>query len=109
MSYLFLISVKLFLIVVLSQDSLVTTGLILYHKYDKGVGENATFVKDFSGKNNSGYVSGATWNRTGKFAGVFDFDGVNDKISINDSPSLSIKTTGKLSISFWVKFNQVRF
>ena len=41
----------------------------------------------------------------GKFAGAFEFDGINDYINVSDDPSLRI--TEALTIESWVNFNSL--
>jgi len=66
-------------------------GLVAYYKLDG----DAT---DETG-NHNGSVHGATYVPDGKINGCYDFDGVNDYIDTNYSPS----NLSELSISFWMK------
>jgi len=69
-------------------------------------GENDTHVYDYSEEGNNG-----TWNGSatggfgvidGKFGGAFDFDGLDDYVTIQDNPLLRWnKTTVNRSISLW--------
>jgi hypothetical protein len=72
----------------------------------------ANAVYDFSGNGNNGTLGNAnagtapTWNVTGgRFAGAFEFDGINDYINVSDDPSLRI--TGPLTVEAWVNFNNL--
>ena len=52
---------------------------------------------------NNGVISGATWLPTD--GGIFDFDGINDTISIPHNINLSLSTTIQKTIQVWVKFD----
>ena len=52
---------------------------------------------------NNATINGATWSSTD--GGIFDFDGVNDTISIPHKSSLSLITSGQRTIQVWVKFD----
>jgi hypothetical protein len=52
---------------------------------------------------NNATINGATWSSTD--GGIFDFDGINDTISIPHNSSLSMTTTGQRTIQVWVKFD----
>lgn len=58
---------------------------------------------DSTGNGNNGTISGATWSSTD--GGQFDFDGVNDTISIAHVSNLSLNTTSQRTIQVWVKFD----
>ena len=58
---------------------------------------------DSTGNGNNGTISGATWSSTD--GGQFDFDGVNDTISIAHVSNLSLNTTTQRTIQVWVKFD----
>ena len=57
---------------------------------------------DETANGNNATISGATWLATD--SGIFDFDGVNDTISIPHNINLSLNTTTHLTIQIWVKF-----
>ncbi|MBI5881302.1 LamG domain-containing protein, partial [archaeon] len=59
----------------------------------------SSWTKDYSGRNNHGSVSGATWNSTGGYdsRGAYVFDGNDDYINITDV------TAAAKTISAWVK------
>ncbi|MFW5865568.1 MAG: LamG-like jellyroll fold domain-containing protein [Nanoarchaeota archaeon] len=81
----------------------ITEGLVGHWKLDDGAG--ATTFEDFSGNGNDGTCSGdscPTYNASGKVDGAFEFDGVDDYVSINDDAYLN---PGTESITFgaWVK------
>lgn len=52
---------------------------------------------------NNATVNGATWTSTN--GGIFDFDGLNDTISIPHVSSLSLSTTAQRTIQVWVNFD----
>src|SRR3989344_1881335 len=90
-----------------------TNGRMLYYKFNNNatLGETATFVRDLSPNDNNGIVSGASWASSSSplSDGSFNFDGTNDKITVNDSNSLSPSTTNEFAISYWVKFDRTSF
>jgi hypothetical protein len=43
---------------------------------------NPLNTKDYSGNNNNGTVNGATWNSNGVVSGAYQFDGIDDYISL---------------------------
>jgi Concanavalin A-like lectin/glucanases superfamily len=60
---------------------------------------------DESGKDNHGVVSGATLidDRDGNATSAYDFDGVDDNISLGNPPELDFQNTDSFSIQLWVK------
>lgn len=52
---------------------------------------------------NNATINGATWVSTD--GGIFDFDGINDTISIPHKASLSLSTSAQRTIQVWVKFD----
>jgi hypothetical protein len=59
---------------------------------------------DYSGYHNDGTVHGATWTSQGAVGGAYDFDGVNDYISIQDDSTLGGDgTRSQISIEIWIK------
>ncbi len=76
-------------------------------------GENDSLngnVYDFSGNGNNGTLGNTTsgtnpiWNSTGgKFAGAYEFDGINDSLLVPDDDSLDFDKNENFSISLWVK------
>jgi len=69
-------------------------GLVGYWKFDEGAGVKAI---DYSGNNNTGAITGATWT-SGKLGKGLSFNGVNDYIDAGTfDPS-----TGNLTVSAWV-------
>jgi len=59
----------------------------------------------WSGNSNNGTIYGATFNLTGgKFAGAFEFDGVDDYITVTDSDDFDFGSDD-LAMEVWVNFN----
>ncbi len=74
---------------------------VSHWKFDEGQGDTAY---DSAG-NNDGTIYGAAWT-TGKIGDyALDFDGEDDYVDVNDSPSLDI--TDKITIAAWVKLNNL--
>ena len=66
-----------------------------------GMNENTgTTVADSSGQGNQGTISGATWTASGQYGAALTFDGVNDWVTVANSPSLHL-TTG-MTLSAWI-------
>ncbi|MDD4027297.1 MAG: LamG domain-containing protein, partial [Candidatus Shapirobacteria bacterium] len=64
-------------------------------KMDEGTG---TSIVDTSGNNNTGTISGATWDQ-GKIGKGLKFNGSDNYVEVSSTPS----TTGSFTISTWVK------
>ena len=75
-----------------------TRGLVLDMPFQAG-----SQTRDFSGEQNDGTVTGATWNSTGGYNGfgAYEFDGDGDKIKMNVS---ELESVGDFSILFGLKF-----
>ena len=72
-------------------------GLTAAYAMDEGSG---TTISDKSGNNNTGTLTnGPTWT-TGKYGGALLFDGVNDRVRVNDSNSLDLTTAA--TFEAWV-------
>lgn len=74
------------------------SGLVAAYGFNESSG---TAVSDASGRGNAGVINGATRTTAGRFGGALSFDGVNDFVSVADSPSLDL--TNSLTISAWVR------
>ena len=74
-----------------------TNGLVGYWNFDEGSG---TVANDTSGNNNNGTINGATWTAGKVGNGALSLNGVNQYITINNSPSLNPIV---ISISAWIK------
>lgn len=83
-----------------SSGGIVTSNLIM--ELDASNYTSGTWT-DETGNGNNGTVNGATWSATN--GGIFDFDGVNDTISITHNSSLSLSTTIQKTIQVWVNFD----
>lgn len=71
---------------------------------DSYPGSGTTWT-DISGSSNNGTISGATWSSTD--GGIFDFDGLNDTVSVAHTANLSLTTTGQKTVQVWVKFDSL--
>jgi hypothetical protein len=74
------------------------SGLVAAYGFNETSGSSVT---DSSGSGNTGTISGATRTASGRFGRALSFDGVNDRVNINDSKSLDL-TTG-MTIAAWVR------
>ena len=52
---------------------------------------------------NNATINGATWQATN--GGIFDFDGLNDTMTITHNSSLSLNTVQQKTIQLWVNFD----
>ena len=77
--------------------SSLTTGLVAAYNFDAGSG---TTLADLSGNGHTGTIAGATWTTAGKYGKALAFDGVNDWVTIADTPRLDF-TTGATFMA-WV-------
>jgi len=66
-------------------------GIVAYYKFDGNAADETG--------NHNGSIHGATFDSNGKVNGCYNFDGVNNYIDSNYSPS----NLTELSISFWLK------
>ncbi len=57
--------------------------------------------RDDSGNVNDGTVYGATWVTPGKVGGALSFDGTDDYVEVQDSPSLN--PTNEITVEAWYK------
>jgi len=73
-------------------------GRVASYGFDEGSG---TAVNDRSGSGNRGTLSGATWTTAGKVRGGLNFDGVNDLVTVPDTPALRL-TTG-MTVDAWIR------
>lgn len=74
-------------------------GLIGYFPLDSN-------VKDYSGNKINGNISGAT-NTVGKFGGAYSFDGVGNKITIDNASLFNFSVTADFTLSLWVKIDNI--
>jgi hypothetical protein len=72
------------------------SGLVAAYGFNEGIGPT---VGDASGNGNTGTIAGATWT-AGHTGGALSFDGVDDWVTVNDSPSLAL-TTG-MTLEAWI-------
>jgi chitodextrinase len=80
-----------------SATTTATTGLVAAYAFDAGTG---TTVTDTSGNNNTGAITGATWNTTGKYGNSLTFNGATNVVLINNSVSLDLSTG--MTLEAWV-------
>lgn len=58
---------------------------------------------DLTGNGNNGTLNGVTYSTTD--GGLFDFDGINDTITIPHNSNFSLNTTTQRTMQVWVKFD----
>jgi len=81
--------------------------LHMHFNNDSSVGENDTYVYDWSDNGNSGIVlGGIPFNSSGgKFFGAFEFDGDGSYINVAHDESINLNET--YTIEFWLKTNDI--
>ncbi len=72
-------------------------GLVASYGFNEGAGLVAS---DTSGNGNTGTITGATWNTTGKFGSSLTFNGTGHVVSIPSSTSLNLSTA--MTLEAWV-------
>jgi Fibronectin type III domain len=72
-------------------------GLVAAYSFDEGDGLTAA---DMSGNGNDGVISGAVRTTSARFGNTLLFDGADDSLTIEDSPSLHL--SGGMTLSAWV-------
>jgi hypothetical protein len=70
---------------------------MLLFKFDEAAGEVA---RDASAHGNDGAIRGASWTE-GRYAWGLRFDGINDRVRVEDAPSLRLSNA--LTLEAWVK------
>lgn len=96
MRIVFIISASLFIITGSAHAQI--QGLVAAYSFDEGKGN---IVRDYSGYNNMGALkSGPVWVE-GKYGKGLFFDGIDDRVTINDSNSLDLSKN--LTIEAWVR------
>ena len=73
------------------------SGLVAAYAFNEGSG---TTTADRSGNGNTGTLSGAAWSTAGRTGTALSFDGVNDRVNVNDSASLDLR--GGMTLQAWV-------
>jgi hypothetical protein len=68
--------------------------LVLYYPFDEDEGD---VVTDYSWKTDPGDIVGATWVRSGKIGGAYDFDGRSNQIA---TPAVDV--TNDMTWSVWI-------
>ena len=89
-----------------SNFTLYDDSLVFMMNFDNraSLGESATFMRDMSRYNNHGACSGSfcpTWISDGRYGGAFEFNGVNNVIRIQNTPSIDI-TGDQFTLAAWV-------
>lgn len=80
--------------------------LLMHFNKDFFAGETDTHVYDWSGNGNNGTADGVYYNRSGgRFYGAYEFNGSNNKITVEDSDSLDLVSEG--SMEFWINVRGV--
>lgn len=77
---------------------------VLHIPFENNTVDTSSTTKDYSGYKNNGTINGATWNATGGYDNwaAYEFDGVNDYISVNNSDSLNLNEN-KMSMLLYLK------
>ena len=69
-------------------------------------GETNIIVKDISQYNNTGTAyNGAAWTGNGKRNGAYNFDGIDDYVSVPDSTRFTL--TNNYTVSAWINPNDI--
>jgi len=64
-------------------------------------GSSTTTASDLSGNGNDGAISGPTVTTSGRYGNAIQYSGINDIITVKDSPSLDLSTG--FTLEAWVK------
>src|SRR5262249_29396871 len=78
------------------------TGLVAAYGFSEGSGNTTA---DVSGNGNAGVLTNGTGWTSGKYGNAASFDGINDNVSIANSASLTLGSSG--TIEAWVKLNAI--
>ena len=87
-----------FVIFVSPPGSAQPSGLVAAYSFSEGSG---TTVSDSSGNNHTGTISGALWTSQGKYGNALSFDGVNDWVTVNDTPALDL--VSGMTLEAWIR------
>ena len=74
------------------------TGLVAAYNFNEGSGIGIT---DASDNGNHGALSGPTWSAAGRYGGALSFDGIDDRVVVNDADSLDLTT--RMTLEAWVR------
>src|SRR5690606_6955544 len=88
-----------------SGPSVPVPGLVGYWRFDEVAGLAAT---DASGNGHQGSLAnGATWTPAGVRGGAISFDGINDMVSVPESPELELgRDNADFTVAFCLKLEQ---
>ncbi|MEW6063009.1 MAG: LamG domain-containing protein [Nanoarchaeota archaeon] len=81
---------------------------VLVMSFDTNVSTSQGMVKDYSSRNNTGYLGNATastqpsWTSSGKIGGAYSFDGVDDNVVLSEPPTSSTNIYNG-SVFAWIK------
>jgi hypothetical protein len=99
---LILTAISLILLFITSGETAPEQDLVLYFDFEKIDGD---VIKEQSGNNNDGTIhGGAKLTKDGKFGFAMEFDGIDDYITVADSPGLDI--TDEFTLSIWISTKQ---
>ena len=79
-------------------------GLVSMWTMDQSDGSLSTLAKDVIDANDGGVLGGTSYPVTGRRKDAYDFDGVNDYISVPHNTDLDASTT--FTVAGWVKTNE---
>lgn len=74
--------------------------IVLLHHFD----QDRPDPQDSSGHGNHGTVNGAAYTSSGRFSGAFDFDGVDDTITVPHDSLLDLPDSGG-AVSAWIRMD----
>jgi glucose/arabinose dehydrogenase len=74
------------------------SSLVAAYSFDAGSGST---LADVSGRGHTGAISGAVWSTAGRNGGALSFDGVNDMVTVTDTPALDL--TSAMTLEAWVR------
>lgn len=87
--------------IIASSEDIITSNLFM--KLDASTYGGSGDWLDETVNGNDATINGATWSSID--GGLFDFDGVNDTMTITHASDLSLDTTTQRTIQVWVKFD----
>jgi fibronectin type 3 domain-containing protein len=79
-----------------------TDGTNASYGFEQGSG---TLAADSSGNGNHGTINGALWTTLGKYGNALSFNGSTSFVSVPDSPTLDLTTSG--TIEAWIRIGAI--